>query len=101
MYYGEDQLFDNIDHEVPFIPYDDIRDASRPPNPTPGGDSVNSADFDYAFLQIQDVEQLHSIQEFMNTSLVCDRCFWENWKCQLFTILDRSNVTLRLQGGRR
>ena len=68
MYYGEDQLFDN--HEVPFISYDDISEAPRPLNPIPDH-SVNSADFDYAFLQMQDVEQLHSIKEFMNTSLVC------------------------------
>ena len=72
MYYGEDQLFDGTDHEVPFISYDDISDAPRPLNPIPGPDhSVNSVDFDYAFLQMQDVEQLHSIQEFMSTSLVC------------------------------
>ena len=79
-------MFDDNDHDMPFIPYDDIRDASRPPNPIPGAKhSVNSIDFDYAFLQMQDVEELHSIQEFINTSLVRDRCeVWIIWKSTFY-----------------
>ncbi|KAI6658518.1 hypothetical protein LOD99_15318 [Oopsacas minuta] len=73
-YLGEDKLFESILHNP--VPYGDD-DTDLPPPPRPSNptrhleDSIDyQSEYDYSFMERQQIEQLQSIQAFITSSMV-------------------------------